>query len=123
MLSGDNLVTARECAIKAGIITYEESDKDKVCMTGDQFRDLVGGTRKVRDKDGNEKWEVVNMRNFKSIYPRLKVMARTIPEDKFAFIIGVKDLGETVAMTADGINDAKALKNANIGFCMGISGC
>lgn len=38
-------------------------------------------------------------------------------------IVGLKDLGANVAVTADGLNDAQALKTANVGFCMGISGC
>jgi P-type E1-E2 ATPase len=50
-------------------------------------------------------------------------LARSTPEDKFALIVGLKELGASVAVTADGINDAPALKNANVGFCMGISGC
>lgn len=50
-------------------------------------------------------------------------MARSTPEDKFAFIAGLKDLGVNVSVTADGINDAQALKHALVGFCMGISGC
>jgi Ca2+-transporting ATPase len=50
-------------------------------------------------------------------------LARSTPEDKLALIVGLKELGATVAVTADGINDADALRSANAGFCMGISGC
>lgn len=50
-------------------------------------------------------------------------MARSTPDHKFALIVGLKDIGSYVAVTADGINDARALQNAHVGFCMGISGC
>lgn len=64
-----------------------------------------------------------NKTNFKQIVARLKVLARSTPEDKFTLIVGLKELGSSVAVTADGINDVSALKHANVGFCMGISGC
>jgi P-type E1-E2 ATPase len=51
------------------------------------------------------------------------VLARSTPEDKFTLVVGLKELGANVAVTADGLNDAKALKTANVGFCMGIAGC
>lgn len=50
-------------------------------------------------------------------------MARSTPEDKFTLIAGLRELGHCVAMTADGLNDINALKHANVGICMGISGC
>lgn len=92
-------------------------------MNGKEFRELVGGVRKVQDKEGNDKWEVLNKANFKQVAQRLKVLARSTPEDKFALIVGLKEVGASVAVTADGINDAPALKHASVGFCMGISGC
>jgi magnesium-transporting ATPase (P-type) len=122
MISGDNLETAVYMAKLSGILQGEDEKYDKVCMMGKEFREAVGGVRKVMDHTGNEKWEVVNKQNFKPIAQRLKVLARSTPEDKFAMIVGLKDLGANVAVTADGINDALALKNANVGFCMG-SGC
>ena len=54
---------------------------------------------------------------------KLKVLARSTPEDKFTLIQGLKELGHCVAVTADGINDVDALRHANVGVCMGISGC
>lgn len=65
----------------------------------------------------------MNKANFKTIAGSLKVLARATPEDKFALIVGLRDLGANVAVTADGLNDAQALKTANVGLCMGISGC
>lgn len=123
MISGDNILTAIEAAKSAGILKAEEEKIDKVCMEGKEFRELVGGTRKVPDNTGEEKWEIVNKQNFRAIAQRLKVLARSTPEDKFSLIVGLKELGANVAVTADGLNDAQALKNANVGFCMGIAGC
>lgn len=51
------------------------------------------------------------------------MLARSTPEDKFTFIVGLREVGAQVAVTADGINDARALKESDVGFCMGISGC
>jgi Ca2+ transporting ATPase len=92
-------------------------------MEGKEFRELIGGVRRTIDKDGLEKYEVGDKKRFRDVANSLKVLARSTPEDKFALIIGLKSVGSTVAVTADGIADAKALENASVGFCMGISGC
>lgn len=57
-----------------------------------------------------------------AIVPRLQVLARSSPEDKRILVRKLKSLGETVAVTGDGTNDAPALKAADVGFSMGISG-
>jgi Ca2+-transporting ATPase len=56
------------------------------------------------------------------ILPKLQVLARSSPEDKRILVTRLKALGETVAVTGDGTNDAPALKAADVGFSMGISG-
>jgi hypothetical protein len=62
-------------------------------MEGADFREYVGGYRVTRDKDGNEKYSIVNQQNFKTISLRLKVLARSTPEDKFTLIVGLQELG------------------------------
>lgn len=56
------------------------------------------------------------------IIPRLQVLARSSPEDKQILVTELKKMGETVAVTGDGTNDAPALKAADVGFSMGIAG-
>ena len=56
------------------------------------------------------------------IIPNLQVLARSSPTDKQLLVDRLKHLGETVAVTGDGTNDAPALKLADVGFSMGIIG-
>ena len=65
---------------------------------------------------------MTNLEVFKSIAKDLKVMARSTPEDKYILVTGLIQIGEVVAVTGDGTNDAPALKKADVGFAMGISG-
>ena len=52
----------------------------------------------------------------------LKVLARSTPYDKYLLVTALKQTQEVVAVTGDGTNDAPALKKANVGFSMGVSG-
>ncbi|PRT54979.1 Calcium-transporting ATPase 2 [Wickerhamiella sorbophila] len=101
MVTGDNVRTARAIAINAGIIS--EDDKDSIVMEGPQFRKL-------------------SEHDMASIVPRLRVLARSSPHDKRTLVAYLKEQGETVAVTGDGTNDAPALKLADVGFSMGITG-
>jgi P-type E1-E2 ATPase len=56
------------------------------------------------------------------IKDKLKVLARSTPEDKYMLVTGLKELNSVVAVTGDGTNDAPALKKADVGFAMGITG-
>ncbi|KAI8305675.1 Calcium-transporting ATPase 2 [Colletotrichum sp. SAR11_59] len=97
MVTGDNAVTAKTIASECGIYT------DGIVMEGPDFRRLSDA-------------EMDNM------LPNLHVLARSSPEDKRILVSKLKALGETVAVTGDGTNDAPALKAADIGFSMGVSG-
>jgi magnesium-transporting ATPase (P-type) len=67
LVSGDNLLTAVEAARNSRILEPEEERHDMVCMEGKDFRDLVGGVKKVQDAKGNVVWQVNNLPNFKAI--------------------------------------------------------
>ncbi|KFY28682.1 hypothetical protein V493_02809 [Pseudogymnoascus sp. VKM F-4281 (FW-2241)] len=98
MVTGDNLTTAKAIAIDCGIFT-----PGGVVMEGPTFRKL---SKKQMDQ----------------VIPSLQVLARSSPEDKRILVKRLKALGETVAVTGDGTNDAPALKGADVGFSMGIAG-
>lgn len=96
MITGDHPTTAGAIAAKVGI------PSDPV-LTGDEL-DLLSA---------NELSQVV---------AETHVFARMRPEHKLALVNALRDNGEIVAMTGDGVNDAPALKQADIGIAMGIRG-
>lgn len=49
MVTGDNLDTAKAIAIEAGLVSKEEAENQFVCMEGKQFREYVGGLKKLED--------------------------------------------------------------------------
>ncbi|KAK4208924.1 hypothetical protein QBC37DRAFT_451515 [Rhypophila decipiens] len=100
MVTGDNILTGRAIAKECGIYTPETGG---IVMEGPDFR------RKSDEE-------------LKELVPHLQVLARSSPEDKRILVRTLKELGETVAVTGDGTNDAPALKMADIGFAMGIAG-
>ena len=123
MVTGDNLDTATAIALNAGILRNEEEAKVKyACMTGKDFRETCEGLVKLSDEGGKLKEAIKNKKAFRDIAKNLKVLARSTPEDKYTLVTGLKELGKVVAVTGDGTNDAPALKKADVGFAMGITG-
>ncbi len=98
MITGDHIVTATAIAKELGI--FNEGDK---AITGAQLDEMS-------DKELDE--QVKN----------ISVYARVSPENKIRIVKAWQKKGEVVAMTGDGVNDAPALKAADIGCAMGITG-
>ena len=102
-----------------------KSDFDSpIALEGEQFRLLSGNLTKKYDPETHKIKNITlnDIEMFKKITKRLKVIARATPEDKFLLVFGLKQLGNIIAVTGDGTNDAPALKEAHVGFAMGIRG-
>jgi Ca2+-transporting ATPase len=98
MVTGDNVETARAIAKECGILT-----EGGLVMEGPEFRKLSQFEMEEKVMD-------------------LQVLARSSPEDKRILVKCLISLDQIVAVTGDGTNDAPALKAANVGFSMGITG-
>lgn len=127
MVTGDQIKTAIAIAKECGIINKDGSEDniENVCMEGPAFDKYVkslvhyktGEPIEIFGKDPDV--EVVgDLENMKKIRDNLKVLARSRPADKYVMVAGLKQLGDIVAVTGDGTNDAPALKKANVGFAM-----
>jgi len=97
MITGDYPVTAKHIAIEIGLENPER------CITGKELQLMT-------EDELSEKIKGIN------------VFARVVPEQKLKIVNALKRNKEIVAMTGDGINDAPALKSANIGIAMGEKG-
>ena len=100
-----------------------------VVMLGPDFYERVGGLKCKKCKKARSSCEckvpdegVGNMQAFIPLWKNLRVLARSRPEDKYLLVTGLRELGDIVAVTGDGTNDAPALKKADVGFAMGIAG-
>ncbi|MBR4295265.1 MAG: calcium-translocating P-type ATPase, PMCA-type [Clostridia bacterium] len=96
MVTGDNIETAASIAKESGIL---DEDID-ICITSTELAKL--GDMKLRE-----------------LLPRIGVIARALPSDKSRLVRVAQEAEMVVGMTGDGINDAPALRRADIGFAMG----
>jgi Ca2+-transporting ATPase len=101
MVTGDHPVTAQAIAREVGIISRNR--KSRVVLTGEEVNRMADPELKKALQD-------------------VRVFARVAPEHKLRLVDILKAQGEVVAMTGDGVNDAPALKRADIGVAMGMTG-
>ncbi|MCI9434462.1 MAG: calcium-translocating P-type ATPase, PMCA-type [Bacilli bacterium] len=95
MITGDNKDTAYAIGEEVGLI-----DQNSIILTSSE----------LNQKDDAE---------LKNILPNLRIVARALPQDKSRLVRISQELGLVVGMTGDGVNDAPALKKADVGFAMG----
>ena len=100
MITGDSPNTAVSIAKQIGIPVV---DRETSVMTGDKLKTMTS----------EQLSHVIN---------HVNIFARATPEDKLNIVEALKKRGDVVAMTGDGVNDAPALKLADIGISMGIIG-
>ena len=96
MITGDNKETAISIAKEVGLITSNN--------------DIILTSEELNNKSDEE---------IKKILPNLKVVARSMPQDKSRLVRIAEEENLVVGMTGDGVNDAPALKKADVGFAMG----
>ena len=95
MLTGDNKITATAVANEAGITELTDGVYDASVIRAMSDREL------------------------RSLLPKIKVISRSLPSDKSRLVSVAQSAGMVVGMTGDGVNDAPALKKADVGFAMG----
>eukprot|EP00475_Leptophrys_vorax_P045386 TRINITY_DN9399_c1_g1_i1.p1 TRINITY_DN9399_c1_g1~~TRINITY_DN9399_c1_g1_i1.p1 ORF type:complete len:957 (+),score=325.90 TRINITY_DN9399_c1_g1_i1:346-2871(+) len=121
MVTGDHPFTAEAIARKVGLITgdtieqaAERLGKPVDEVKYDEYQAVVVHGDKI-DTMTNAEWEAV-------LRKKEVVFARTSPIHKLEIVARCQAMGHTVAVTGDGVNDSPALKKADLGISMGISG-
>lgn len=110
--------------VPSGVKTAHKAGIQVVEITGDCIETAVAvATECGIYKDGdlaltNDEFEAMSDDEVKSIIPRLRVISRCSPNTKLRLVTLAQEIGKSVAMTGDGVNDSPALKRADVGFGM-----
>lgn len=114
--------------VKTSVATCKQAGIDVIMITGDQKLTAI---TIAKDLGIYKEWDLsitgieLNRMSDQELYSKvdkIKVYSRTSPEQKLRIIEALKAKGKIVAMTGDGVNDAPALKRADIGIAMGLTG-
>lgn len=111
---------------KKGVNLVKKGGIDVVMLTGDAKETAVGIAKEIGLIENNndliltsEELSQMSDEEIKSKMHKIKVVARSLPQDKNRFVRLSQEIGLVVGMTGDGVNDAPALKKADVGFAMG----
>ena len=128
MITGDHLITARAIAGQIGLnlSPFVAADLSRLknpgnASEGNQSLLTSAATSELPALSGHE-LEKVSDEQLPDVAERTAVFARVAPEQKLRLVRALQSRNHVVAMTGDGVNDAPALKQADIGVAMGISG-
>lgn len=118
MITGDHKLTAAAIARELGIMGESDAEVSGGVLTGGLLSgaELSGGVLTGADL------EAMSDEQLQSLVGSVSVFARVAPEHKARIVKAFQSQGKIVAMTGDGVNDAPALKLADIGVAMGMSG-
>ena len=111
--------------VKEGINLVKEAGIQTIMITGDNKETALGIAKEINliDSDDiiitHDKLDMMTNEEIKEIFPKIKVIARAMPQDKSRLVEIAKEMNLVTGMTGDGVNDALALKKADVGFAMG----
>ena len=113
--------------VKTAVQTCRAAGIRPIMITGDHpltarfIADDLGISRNNRVKTGQQ-LDMMSPEELDAVLEEVSVFARVSPEHKLQIVEALQNKGQVVAMTGDGVNDSPALKKANIGVAMGITG-
>lgn len=113
---------------KSAVKECHESGIDVIMITGDYLETAYAIGRELGIADSKDqaiegaKLNNMSDEEIRKVAQEKKIFARVSPQNKVQLVNALQETGEVVAMTGDGVNDAPAIKNADIGISMGITG-